>query len=146
MKVKSFFSTIFSPSPKYKGAWPIKVYVLKLFFFLMFFFAAKDAWTELIMHNGPWEVEVAIAWCSIAAYTTLSGLGIFHTLKMLPIMLFMFLYKGLWLGFVAYPLWKNGQLAGSEAEDWMQIFMLIVIPIIFTPWKYVFKTYVLGKD
>lgn len=112
----------------------------------MFLFAAKDAWTELITHQGEWNPEVAIAWCAIVSYTTLSGLGIFHTLKMLPIMLFMLLYKGLWLLFVAYPLWTNGTLVGSEAEGWVPIFMLIIIPIIFTPWKYVFKTYVLGKD
>ena len=137
---------LFRQSEKHKGIWPIKVYVLKLFFLLMFLFAAKDAWTELITHEGEWNPEIAIAWCAIAAYTTLSGLGIFHTLKMLPIMLFMFFYKGLWLFFVAYPLWKNGNLTGSEAEGWVPIFMLIVIPIIFTPWKYVFKTYVLGRD
>ncbi|WP_411030155.1 hypothetical protein [Spongiimicrobium sp. 3-5] len=137
---------LFAQSDKHKGIWPIKVYVLKLFFLLMFLFAAKDAWTELITHEGEWNPEIAIAWCAIAAYTTLSGLGIFHTLKMLPIMLFMFLYKGLWLLFVAYPLWKNEKLVGSEAEDWVQIFMLIIIPVIFTPWKYVFKTYVLGKE
>lgn len=137
---------LFRPSDKHKGIWPIKVYVLKLFFLLMFLFVAKDAWTELITHKGEWNPEIAIAWCAIAAYTTLSGLGIFHTLKMLPIMLFMFLYKGLWLYFVAYPLWKNGNLAGSEAEELTQIFILIAIPIIFTPWRYVFKTYVLGKD
>ncbi len=137
---------LFRPSQKHKGIWPIKVYVLKLFFLLMFLFAAKDAWAELITHQGEWNPEVAIAWCAIASYTTLSGLGIFHTLKMLPIMLFMFLYKGLWLVFVAYPLWTNGTLVGSEAEGWVPIFMLIIIPIIFTPWRYVFKTYVLGKD
>ena len=97
-------------------------------------------------HEGEWNPEIAIAWCSIAAYTTLSILGVFHTLKMLPIMLFMFLYKGLWLLFVAYPLWKNGKLTGGEAEDWVPVFMSIIIPIVFTPWKYVFKTYVLGKD
>lgn len=136
----------FRPATVYKGVWPIKVYVLKLFFLLMFLLVAKEAWTTLITHKGDWNPEVAVAWCAIAAYTTLSGLGIIHTLKMLPIMLFMYLYKSLWLFFVAYPLWKNGTLAGSEAEDWTQTFMLIVIPVVFTPWRYVFKTYVLGKD
>ncbi|TGV04721.1 hypothetical protein [Flavivirga rizhaonensis] len=119
---------------------------MKLFFALMFFFAAKDAWTQLITHKGDWNATIAIAWCSIAAYTTLSGLGIFHTLKMLPIMLFMFFYKGLWLYFVAYPLWVNGNIAGTRVEGWAQIFIIMLIPLIFTPWKYVFKTYVLGKD
>lgn len=99
-----FLKNLFSASEKYNGVWPIKIYVLKLFFLLMFLFAAKDAWIELTTHEGQWNPEIAIAWCSIAAYTTLSILGVFHTLKMLPIMLFMFLYRGLWLYFVAYPL------------------------------------------
>ena len=78
----------------------------------MFVFVAKDAWAELISHKGDLNVEVAIAWCSIAAY----------------------------------PLWSSGTLEGSEAEGWAQIFILIGIPILFTPWKYVFNTFVLGKD
>lgn len=137
---------LLTPSKKYKGIRPIKIYVLKLFFLLMFLFVAKEAWAELINHEGNWEPEIAIAWCSMAAYTTLSGLGIVHTLKMLPIMLFMLFYKGLWLFFVAFPLWSDGKLEGTDAEGWAQIFILIIVPILFTPWHYVFKTYVLGKN
>lgn len=146
MKILSSIKFLFAPSEKHKGVWPIKVYVLKLFFALMFLFVAKDAWIELVSHKGEWNVEIAVAWCSIAAYTTLSGLGIFHTLKMLPIMLFMVLYKGLWLSFVAFPLWSSGQLTGSEAEGWAQTFIIMIIPLIFIPWKYVFNTYVLGQE
>src|SRR5690606_7408131 len=146
MKILNPTMPLFRPSDIHKGIWPIKVYVLKLFFALMFLLVAKDAWTELITHKGDWNPETAVAWCAIAAYTTLSGIGIFHTLKMLPIMLFMFLYKGLWLGFVAYPLWSKGQLAGTAAEGWTQTFIIMIIPLIFTPWRYVFKTYILGKE
>ena len=141
----SFIRSLFQPSPRYKGVWPIQVYVLKLFFLLMFLFVAKDAWTELLTYQGVWNPEVAVAWCSIAAYTTLALVGVFHTLRMLPIMLFMFLYKGLWLAFVAYPLWSNNQLAGTEAEGWASAFIIMIIPALFTPWRYVFKTYILGK-
>lgn len=135
----------FRPSAKMQGVWPIKVYVMKLFFLLMFLFVAKDAWAKLIGHQGDWQPEVAIAWCAMAAYTTLAALGVFHTLRMMPLMLFMYLYKGLWLFFVAYPLWREGRLAGSPAEGWAQIFIMIIVPMIFTPWKYVWNTYVLGK-
>ena len=136
---------LFKPSPKYHGIWPIKIYVLKFFFALMFFMAGRDAWTELLQHEGKWQPEIAVAWCSISAYTALSGIGIFHTLRMLPIMLFMFLYKGLWLLLVAYPLWSNGELAGSEYEDWAFAFIIVIIPFLFTPWGYVFNYYILGK-
>ena len=146
MKILSSTINLFRPADKHKGVWPIQIYVLKLFFTLMFLLVAKNAWTELFTHKEDWNPEIAVAWCSIAAYTTLSALGIFHTLKMLPIMLFMFLYKGLWLCFVAYPLWSKGLLAGTEAEGWAQTFIIMIVPLIFTPWRYVFKTYVLGKE
>jgi len=137
---------LLTPSEKLKGVRPIQLYLIKLFFLLMFLFAAKDAWTELLTHQGTWDPEVAIAWCAIAAYTTLSGLGIFHTLKMMPIMLFMFLYKGLWLCFVAYPLWSTDQLVGSDAEGWFEAFIIVVIPFVFAPWRYIIRTYVWGKE
>ncbi|MBO6794122.1 MAG: hypothetical protein JJ895_09430 [Balneolaceae bacterium] len=141
-----FIKQLFKPSSKYNGVRLIQVYVLKLFFGLMFFLAGKDAWTELITYPGPWDNEIGIAWCAMAAYTALSGLGMIHTLRMLPIMLFMFLYKGLWLGFVAFPMWKAGTLAGSDTAEWAAIFMIMIIPFAFTPWNYVFKTYILGKN
>lgn len=138
--------SLFSPSEKYHGVIPIKVYVMKLFFLLMFLLVAKDAWSKLISHKGDWNPEIAVAWCSIAAYTTLSGLGVIHTLRMMPIMLFMFFYKSLWLLFVAYPLWSKGALAGSDAEGWAMTFILVILPILFAPWGYIFRTFVLGKQ
>jgi hypothetical protein len=69
MDISNYFKRLFQPSDKYKGIWPIKIYVMKLFFALMFLFVAKDAWTELITHNGSWIPEIAIAWCAIASYT-----------------------------------------------------------------------------
>ncbi len=140
------FLNLFKPSKKYQGVIRIKIYVLKLFFTLMFFMAGKDAWTTILQHEGVWQPEVAVAWCAIAAYTTLSGIGIFHTLRMLPIMLFMFFYKGLWLIIVAFPLWSSNQLAGSIYEEWTFTFMILIIPFLFTPWGYVFNYFILGRN
>jgi hypothetical protein len=55
----------------------------------------------------------------------------------------MIFYKGLWLIVVAYPLWKAGTLKGSPAEEIAYMFSGIIIPILFVPWKYVFKKYIL---
>lgn len=64
---------------------------------------------------------------------------------MLPVMLFMFLYKGLWLIVVAYPLWFANQLSGSDYEEWTYTFLILIIPFLFTPWGYVLNHYILGK-
>ena len=116
-------TNIFKPDfENYQGVRRVNIYVLRLFFALMFFFIGQSSWTHILTHKGQWEPMNAIAWCTWAAYSTLSLLGIYHTLRMLPIMLFMVFYKGLWLIVVAYPLWKSNTLKGSEAEELTNIF------------------------
>lgn len=128
---------------EYEGVRKINIYVMRLFFALMFVFVATDSWRVIITHEGPWEPVKAVAWCTWSAYSTLALFGVFHTLRMLPIMLFMIFYKSLWLFIVAYPLWSAGTLKGSAAEEMTYTFSFVIIPIIFMPWKYVFKKYVL---
>lgn len=129
----------------YEGIRRINIYVMRLFFALMFVFVATDSWKVIITHEGPWDPTRAVAWCCWAAYSTLAILGVYHTLRMLPIMLFMIFYKGLWLIVVAYPLWSAGTLKGSSAEGMAYMFSGIIVPIIFMPWKYVFENYILLK-
>lgn len=142
MNIKTPITNLFKRDyTKYQGVPLINVYVMRSFFVLMFIFVSIDSWTAIITHTGPWDPLNAVAFSVWAAYSTLSFLGILHTLKMLPIMLFMILYKTIWLGVVAYPLWVKGMLAGSEAEEMANIFIWVILPIIFVPWRYVFRTY-----
>jgi hypothetical protein len=60
---------------------------------------------------------------------------------MLPLVLLEIFYKLLWLGIVAFPLARDGQLAGSAAEDSMVSFVWVVLPIVATPWRYVWHTH-----
>ena len=138
--------SIFKPDfEHYEGVRRINIYVLRLFFALMFVFVATESWYIIFTHEGPWEPTKAVARCVWTAYSTLAILGVFHTLRMIPIMLFMIFYKWLWLMVVAYPLWSTGTLKGSPAEEMTHIFSGIVIPILFMPWKYVFKKYILAE-
>jgi len=138
----SSLTGLFKPNHiRYEGVRPINIWGLRLFYGLMFAFVATQAWTTLLTHQGPWDPTRAVAWCVWAAYPTMSLFGVFKPLKMLPIMLFMLFYKGLWLAFVAYPLWSTGQLAGSPADEMARVFMGIWIPALFVPWGYVARTY-----
>lgn len=143
-QLKFRIKNIFLPDyENYEGVRKINIYVMRLVFALMFVFVATDSWTVILTHEGDWDPLKAVAWCTWAAYSTLTLLGVFHTLRMLPIMIFMIFYKGLWLAIVAYPLWSAGMLKGSPAEEMAYMFSGIIIPILFVPWKYVFKKYIL---
>jgi hypothetical protein len=145
MNIKSIITGLCKPDhANYQGIPRIKVYVIRLFFVLIFVFLGMDSWTAIINHQGPWKPLSGVAFSVWASYSMLSFLGIFHTLKMLPIMLFMIFYKTLWLIIVAYPLWVAGQLAGSDAEEMTMVFVWVIVPVVFMPWRYVFRTYVWG--
>ncbi len=135
-------ANIFRPSSKYDGVRPIHVYLLRLLYVLMFFVLGKDCWTKLLTHQGPWDPYESVAWCVWTGFAMLAGLGILRPLRMLPIVLLEIFYKLLWLGIVAYPLWANGALWGSPAEQVAIPFLWVPLPIIATPWGYAFRKYV----
>jgi hypothetical protein len=136
-------AALFRPDPeRYEGVRPINVYLLRLLFLLVFLFVGYDSWTYILKHQGPWDHVKAAAFCMWAAYSVLSLIGVFHPLKMLPLVLFEILYKLVWLAIVAYPLWSAGQLAGSPAEGMTKAFLWVVLPIVAVPWKYALDKYV----
>jgi hypothetical protein len=111
----------------------------------MFLFVTYDSWSYILNHNGPWDGVNAAAWCMWGAYSLISFIGILRPLKMLPIVLFEIIYKIAWLMIVAYPLWVNNELIGSPAEGMTRAFLWVVLPILAMPWRYFFRTYLLGK-
>jgi hypothetical protein len=131
---------------RYEGVPPINIYVMRLVYALMLMFLGKDSWTYIFAHRGQWEPLDAMAWSVWAAFATLGLIGLFHTVRMIPLLLFEIFYKVLWLYLVAYPLWMNHTLAGSEAEGMTYAFAWVVLPIIAMPWPYIFRTYLVGRS
>ena len=130
---------------RYEGVRPLNIYLLRLLFLLVFLFVGYDSWTSILTHRGPWDHVRAAALCMWGSYALLSLLGIFHPLKMLPLVLFEILYKVVWLIIVAYPLWSTHQLANSPAKEMTNAFLWVVLPIVAMPWKYALDTYVLNR-
>lgn len=130
---------------RYEGVRPISIYGLRTFFVLMFLFVSFDSWSAILRHEGAWDPMRAVALCMFASYAGLSGIGVLRPLKMLPLMVFMVIYKSLWLLVVAYPLWRAGTLAGSNAEGMANIFVWIFIPIALVPWGYFWQSFVLNR-
>lgn len=128
---------------RYDGVPKINIYLLRLLFTLMFLFLTYDAWSHIFNHTGPWDNANAAAWCMWGSYSVISFIGILRPLKML---LFEIVYKTAWLALVAYPLWVKNELTGSPAEGMTRVFVWVVFPIVAMPWRYFFRTYILGKQ
>lgn len=137
------FSWWFDRKPDYyEGVPRINIYLLKLLFTLMFVFLTYEAWSHILSHEGPWNNANAAAWCMWGSYSAIAFIGIRYPLKMLPIVLFEIVYKTAWLFIVAYPLWRQGALAGTAAGKMANVFIWVFFPIVAMPWKYLFKNYI----
>jgi hypothetical protein len=132
---------LFQRDPRHNGVPRINVYLMRLVFFLMFFVLGKECWTTILTHKGPWDPFVALAWCVWTGFAMVAGLGIFFPARMVPILLLEIFYKLLWLGIVAYPMWKAGTLTGSPAEAIAGPLLWVPLPIVAVPWGYVVRTY-----
>lgn len=131
---------------RYDGVPPINLWLMRAIYVLMVVFLGKDAWTHIIEHKGAWESLDAMAWSVWAAFATLALIGVFRTVRMIPLLLLEVFYKIIWLVIVAYPLWSKGELIGSPAQGMTDAFLWVVLPIVSIPWPYVFKTYLLGRN
>lgn len=131
---------IFRTHERY-GVPRINIYLLRTLYLLMVVFLGNDAWSYIVSHEGPWNPEAAAAWSVWAAFSVLAGIGLFHPLRMLPIVLLEILYKSIWLVAVGFPLMSAGTLDG-RAEEMMFTFGLVVLPILATPWGYVYRTFI----
>ena len=142
----SFIKKLFQPDfARYEGVRPINIWLMRVLYLLMSTFLAMDVWSYVLSHQGAWASQEAMAWSVWGAFSTLAILGVFHPLKMIPILLLEIFYKTLWLILVAYPLWRAGTFAGSSAEGTTYVFAPVIIVYLILPWGYVFRTYVLGK-
>ena len=128
----------------YEGVPRINIYLLRLLFTLMLLFLSYDSWTYILNHKGAWDAAASAGWCMWAGYSLISFIGIIRPLKMLPIILFEIVYKTIWLAFIAYPLWAKNELVGSPVEYTANVFIFVALPALFMPWRYFFRTYILG--
>jgi hypothetical protein len=138
---------LFQPDHQgHEGVRPINIYALRLFYLLMLVFLGRDAWGHILAQPaGAWEAREAMVWSVWAAFSLLALPGIFHPLRMLPILLLEIAYKGIWLALVAYPLWRADRLAGSAAEGMTYVFLPVLVVAAIVPWGYVVRRYLLGR-
>jgi hypothetical protein len=115
-----------------------RLYVLRLLFLLNFVMLGAQVWPALITHSGAWDPVKGVAFACWATLSTLAALGLRHPLKMLPLLLFQFLYKSIWIIAIAYPLWSS--FRSLELTRIMGYGALVDLAVI--PWPYVWTNYV----
>jgi hypothetical protein len=77
----------------------------------------------------------------IGAVGLLALIGLRHPLRMLPLLMFEFAWKTLWLLVFGLPQYVSGHVPPTFAEDFFNILLGVVLMPIVIPWPYVWRHY-----
>ena len=118
-----------------------RLYLLRALYLLMFVGQGTIQWPVLI--NGAAAVPFwhGIGSSMLGAMALVAVLGVRYPLQMLPLLLFEFAWKLIWVLAVLLPKWSANQMDPATLESAPSILLGIIVPIII-PWRYVFANYV----
>jgi hypothetical protein len=72
----------------------------------------------------------------------LAFIGLKYPLQMLPLLMFEFAWKTIWLLAFGAPQWSAGQMPATFTEDFQNIALGVILMPIVIPWGYVWRHYV----
>jgi hypothetical protein len=120
----------------------LRIYLLRAFYLIITMGLGVVIWPIVIYHSSDFAIHHGVRFALLAGLGAISALGIRYPVKMLPILLFEFLWKTIYLLFFALPLWRAGQITDAVMEDVFSIGLVVIFwPLV--PWGYVIKNYLL---
>ncbi len=119
----------------------LRLYLMRLMYLAMFLFLASSKWPLLFSHN-PWTLMQGVAFVLLAALGLMAGWAIRYPLKMLPILMFEWIWKTVWVVAIGIPLWRSGTMNADFAETWKAMFMGVVLLPFIIPWPYLWRHYI----
>ena len=78
----------------------------------------------------------------LGAVWLLAFVGLRYPLQMLPLLMFEFVWKTIWMVAFGLPQWSSGKLPPTFAEDFKAIAAGVILMPIVIPWVYVYRHYV----
>jgi hypothetical protein len=93
-----------------------------------------------LFHHGP--VDRGVIPSLLAAMCLLDLVGLKYPTRMLPLLLFEFAWKSIWVLSYGLPQWSSGQVPPTFTDDFKPIlFGMILMPLVL-PWGYIWRKYV----
>ena len=77
----------------------------------------------------------------LGAVWLLAFIGLKYPLEMLPLLMFEFAWKTIWMVAYGLPQWSAGQLPPTFAEDAFNIGLGVILMPLVIPWGYVYRHY-----
>jgi hypothetical protein len=117
----------------------IRLYVLRATYLLLVLGVGAMILPPLISHESTARGVIPSL---LGAVWVLAFLGLRYPLQMLPLLMFEFTWKAIWMFDFGLPQWSSGQTPPSFAEDAFNIAVGVVLMPLVIPWGYVWRHYV----
>ena len=78
----------------------------------------------------------------LGALWLLAFVGLKYPLQMIPLLMFEFAWKSIWMLAYGLPQWSAHQIPPTFADDFFAISVGVVLMPIVIPWGYVYRHYV----
>ena len=117
----------------------LRLYVLRATYLLLVVGIGAMVLPVLISHEPTARGVIPSL---IGGVGLLALIGVRHPLTMLPLLMFEFAWKTLWLIVFGLPQWFSGQSPPTFAEDFANILFGVALMPLVIPWGYVWQHYV----
>lgn len=118
-----------------------RLYLLRAMYLLVVVGLGSLIWPQFFNRTHPWAYADGIIACMLVAFSVLSLLGLRYPLQMLPILLWELVWKTIWLGVIALPMWRSGQVDEATSANTFACSFVVLVAIAI-PWRFVFDHYV----
>jgi hypothetical protein len=117
-----------------------RLYVLRAAYLLLVVGLGAMIVPELVSHE---PMARGVIPSLLGALWLLAFLGLRHPLRMLPLLMFEFAWKTIWLFDFGLSQWISGQHPPTFADDFFAIGVGVILMPLVIPWPYVWRHYVM---
>ena len=119
-----------------------RLYVLRASYLLIGLAQGSRTWSAILHHTRPWDFWHGVGMSFFGALTLLCLLGVRYPVRMMPLLIFEFTWKLIWVLAAWLPPYLGHTLDPDVADSFWSIFLGVVIVPLVLPWGYLWKTYV----
>lgn len=118
----------------------LRLYVLRATYLLLVVGLGAMIVPELVSHEPAARGVIPSL---LGALWLMAFLGLRHPLQMLPLLMFEFAWKSIWLFDFGLSQWVSGQRPPTFADDFFAIGVGVILMPLVIPWPYVWRHYVM---
>lgn len=116
-----------------------RIYVLRATYLLLLIGLGGMIVPDLVSHPA---ISRGVIPSLLGAVWLLAFVGLRYPLEMLPLLMFEFAWKSIWMVAYGLPQWSSGQMPATFAEDFFAIGLGVILMPLVIPWGYVYRHYV----